>query len=159
KVTRQTSAGPIEMTRESLQLAACSSEIVDITDGPSRELQRKIPAHVLRTVIARDGDRCRFPGCPNRGFVQEHHEGGWREVGHDPTRTYVLCPQPPADRHSGRILAAIDGTVLQFALADGTAVGDPIELDVKKRKNRTRERAENVRSHERQRTDERSHER
>jgi hypothetical protein len=139
KVERETSAGKVLLAKANLERAACSSELLDITNGPA-ELKRKIPTKVLNYVRARDGDRCVVPECPNRGFLEAHHEGGWEQVGHDPTKVYMCCTAHHDDRHAVVLIAVLEGSVLQFAKADGTAIGDPIELDVKKRGARSYER-------------------
>jgi hypothetical protein len=139
KIERETSAGKILLSKAALQRAACSAELLDITNGPA-ELRRKIPTKVLNYVRARDGDRCVVPGCPNRGFLEAHHEGGWEQVGHDTNKLYMVCVAHHDDRHAGTLLAVLEGSVLQFAKADGTALGDPTELDVKRRGERSYER-------------------
>jgi hypothetical protein len=99
KVERETSAGKVSLDKAALERAACASELLDITAGPAA-LVRKIPPKVLNYVRARDGDRCIVPGCPNRGFLELHHEGGWEKVGHDPTRCWMSCRLCRA-RHNG----------------------------------------------------------
>ena len=124
KPERRTSAGKIVIPPEELALAARSAEFLDITKGPTKELSRKIPASILRYVVGRDGDGCVFPGCPNRGFLEAHHEGGFAKVGHDETKIYHFCTQHHRDMHALQIVAVLEGSGLQFALADGTCAGD-----------------------------------
>ncbi len=127
KATRETREGPVEVSKPALEEAACDAELLDIREGPSA-ICRTMPPKVARFIDARDHGRCVVPGCGNRGFVARHHEGGWREVGHDPARAYVICFQHHTDRHLGRLLVELAGGAAAFRLADGSPLGAPVAL-------------------------------
>ena len=61
-----------------------SRRIGDTRDPANRG--RAVPAEVKRAVLARNGDRCAVPGCPNEIFLdyahlRPHAAGGDREAG------------------------------------------------------------------------------
>ena len=70
-------------------------------------------------------DRDPFPGCNNRIDLDRHHEGGWREVGHDPDRCLRLCVKHHRARHRKEIIIEGSYPSFVFRLADGTLVEAP----------------------------------
>src|SRR5262249_37086104 len=68
-----------------------------------------------------------------RAFTDRHHEGGWRQVGHDPKRIVTLCSSHHTARHAGQLHVAFEGDEPRFSLADGTpldgSAGDSRDAD------------------------------
>src|SRR5262249_31936608 len=102
----------------------CDAEVLDTTD-PTAPVRRTIPKRVADRVDARDRRRCRVPGCPNRGWIERHHEheDGWRG-GHDLDRILLLCSGHHDARHRGHIRIEGRGREMRFFLADGTPIED-----------------------------------
>lgn len=77
-----------------------------------------------RAIIARDGGRCRFPGCDYCVTDVHHHlwwaRGGCTDVGNG----WLACPRHHTWIHEGRFFVTGDpnGTLV-FKRADGTAIG------------------------------------
>jgi hypothetical protein len=117
--SRETRDGPVEVAKAELERVKCDAEVVDVRHGPGR-MNRTIPPRTKRFVEARDGGRCRVPGCVNRAFVEIHHEGGFRRVGHDPARMLLLCSSHHGQRHDGQLRLSVKAGEVEFALADGT---------------------------------------
>jgi hypothetical protein len=83
-------------------------------------LHRKIPEHIRRKIYHRDRGRCRVPTCGARGFLHNHHQGGWRQVGHDPELLMLLCAVHHGLHHKGRVLiTGRDSTGFRFFRRDG----------------------------------------
>jgi hypothetical protein len=86
-----------------------------------------IPPALRRTVLCRDGGRCRVPGCRHATFVDVHHltlrsEGGLNAL----DNLVTLCAAHHRALHRGRL--RIEGTPSQgltFRHADGTLYGIP----------------------------------
>jgi hypothetical protein len=51
---------------------------------------RIVPAAIARAVRARDHDRCTFPGCNNRRFLQCHHVEHWSNGGETSLENLML---------------------------------------------------------------------
>jgi len=82
-----------------------------------------VPPRIRNYVEARDRGRCQAPGCRNRGYLQLHHEGGWRR-GHDPDRLLLLCDEHHRQRHRGELqIEGNAGEGFRFSLANGACVG------------------------------------
>ena len=65
-----------------------------------------------------------MPACTNRVFVELHHEGGWRSVGHSTANVLNLCSAHHVARHARLLFIEGDANeTLTFRLADGTVVG------------------------------------
>ena len=55
-----------------------------------------------RAIMVRDGGRCRFPGCPNRLYVDIHHHHWWSKGGPtDVSNGYVICSHHHGLIHKG----------------------------------------------------------
>jgi hypothetical protein len=124
QATRETADGPVEVAPDSIEAALCDAEVLDIRSGPA-PVEKTMPKKTADFIDARDRRRCCFPRCRNRVWVDRHHEGGRRVVGHDPAACLLLCTQHHAMRHRG--LFAIEGQAPDwvFRLADGTVVEAP----------------------------------
>ena len=140
-VTRETSQGPVPADAETVEWARREGEVVDLSQGPppvappAGEVKRAIPQAVRRSVDARDGDRCSFPGCTHRSDLEVDHFDGWKN-GHDPLRMGKLCRAHHAKRGRGyfRVETGEDG-VRRFFLRDETyvgAAGDRSRADVRR---------------------------
>ena len=90
RASRDARDGAVPVEKRELERVACDAEILDVRQGPA-PIRRAMPPKVARFIDARDGGRCRVPGCSNRAFIERHHEGGWRQVGHAPARAFLLC--------------------------------------------------------------------
>src|SRR5205814_1514884 len=86
------------------------------------KLRRAIPPRIERKILARTKGRCAVPGCPNMGWIEIHHTGGWRKTGHDPDQMAPLCSAHHRDDHERRIRVAWDGERYRTSLADGTEI-------------------------------------
>jgi len=93
---------------ESVKRLCCDSQAVVITedqDGEPLSIGRKsrtVPAAIARAVRARDNDRCRFPGCSNRRFLQCHHVEHWSNGGETSLgNLLLLCTRHHALVHEG----------------------------------------------------------
>ena len=109
--------------------AACDAEVVQLPSGTEAAnttvappSSRTIPARVRKLVHARDGGRCRVPGCGNRAWGHLHHEGGWRRVGHDPECLVSIWTVHHAARHDELLKIVFDRGLAIFARADGVVL-------------------------------------
>src|SRR5581483_1677530 len=125
RASRETRDGSIDVSKAELERAACDSEIVDTRKKPVR-VNRTMPPSVANEIDARDDGRCRVPGCLNRAFIERHHEGGWKNVGHDPARMFLACSAHHQAIHDDALHVNYDkNNEPRFTLADGT----PLEPD------------------------------
>lgn len=118
--TIETASGAVPVAPETIR-AAASAEVLDLREAEPT-LTRHIPAAVERKILARTNGRCAVLDCPNLGWIEIHHTGGWRNTGHDPDQMAPLCTAHHADDHGGRISVSWDGAVYRTLLADGTEV-------------------------------------
>ena len=65
----QTQHGPKKLSRAELGAAECDAVITE----PGKRNRSTIPPSVRQAVLARDGHRCRAPGCRNAHFLEIHH--------------------------------------------------------------------------------------
>ncbi|MEZ0230487.1 MAG: hypothetical protein ACAI25_17830 [Planctomycetota bacterium] len=105
--------------------ALCNVDIVDLTTNPPTR-SRSIPADVAARVLARDQAKCRVPGCGNKTWIDIHHEGGVRNVGHDPEKMITLCRSCHDARHDGLLQIVFESGRAIFSLADGEIVGEAV---------------------------------
>jgi len=124
RASRETREGSIEVSKAELERAACDSEIVDLRRKPVVK-RRTLPPSVANEIDARDDGRCRVPGCSNVAFIERHHQGGWKNVGHDPAHMFLACDAHHAAIHDGALHVKIVHGEPRFTLADGT----PLEPD------------------------------
>ena len=115
--------------RATLELAQRRGKVVDLRQGPPAVPERDgppkraIPAAVKAFVRARYGDKCAFPGCPNRTWVEFDHVDGW-DKGHDPERILPLCGGHHRARTLGLITVATDDEgAIWFYRRDGECTG------------------------------------
>jgi hypothetical protein len=129
KATREGKSGPVEISPAELEALACDAEVVDIRQEKAR-LSRTIPPRIKRFVRARDHGRCRVPTCENRAHVHFHHEGGWRNVGHDPLSVYLICVGHHQAIHDGDLsVGKLAPGRFEFFRLDRGSIG---EIDLNK---------------------------
>jgi len=93
---------------ESVKRLCCDSQAVVLTEdrnGEPLSIGRKtrvIPAAIERAVRARDHDRCTFPGCRNRRFLNCHHVEHWSNGGETALdNLMLLCTRHHTLVHEG----------------------------------------------------------
>ena len=91
--------------------------------------QQATPPALRRSVLRRDQQRCRVPGCRNATFVDLHHvqlrsEGGRNQL----ANLVTVCGAHHRAAHRGKLVIEHDahGAVL-FRHADGTDYGHPLQ--------------------------------
>ena len=82
RATVATSRGDLELGRAEREKADCDAQVIE----QGKMSRSVIPPSRRREVMARDGYRCRAPGCPNTRFLEVHHikpraKGGGNEAG------------------------------------------------------------------------------
>jgi len=117
----------LEVPGEVAERAACDAQQIGTHVGAGRPARatQTIPPAVRRSVVRRDGGRCRVPGCRNVSFLEVHHVIARAEGGdHRPDGLLLLCGAHHRLLHRGFLV--IDGTAPQFAFrhADGTHYGN-----------------------------------
>jgi hypothetical protein len=122
RATREVAAGSVPVAQPVVEQRSCDAEVLDLRTGTDAPVKRTMPARVARFVDARDKGRCRVPGCRNRAFVERHHEGGFRFVGHDPKKIILLCCAHHAARHTGHLRVEFRGDEVRFRLRDGSVL-------------------------------------
>jgi hypothetical protein len=113
-----------------LECARCDSDDIGHVDaaGPVRK-RSKIPPATRRKVLARDGHRCRVPGCRSTN-IDVHHLHPFALGGsHDEANLLTLCEGHHLAVHSGKL--TITGTApdvrFEFAKLEGSASRFDIE--------------------------------
>jgi hypothetical protein len=97
---------------------------IDVRQGDAHRVGRRkrtIPVALRRAIEHRDHGMCRFPGCPNRAFVQVHHVAHYIRGGATNSKNCVLlCTFHHRLTHEGgwRALGDADGS-LTFESATG----------------------------------------
>ncbi len=93
---------------ESVKRLCCDSHAVVMTEdthGEPLSIGRKsriVPAAIARAVRARDHDRCTFPGCNNKRFLQCHHVEHWSIGGETSLENLMLlCTRHHTLVHEG----------------------------------------------------------
>ena len=93
---------------ESVKRLCCDSQAVVITEDSHGEplgigrKSRIVPPAIARAVRARDHDRCTFPGCNNRRFLQCHHVEHWSNGGETSLENLMLlCTRHHTLVHEG----------------------------------------------------------
>jgi hypothetical protein len=123
RTTREGLAGPVPVVPAALEQALCHGEVMDLR-GDVPKLTRAIPSRIVRVVRARDRDRCQVPNCGERAWVQLHHEGGWKNTGHDADVIVSMCFRHHRQRHLGKMALEIDRPLVRFKRRDGTLIGE-----------------------------------
>jgi hypothetical protein len=79
---------------------------------------RTIPPAIRRALFARDKDGCRFPGCPNKHYVDGHHIKHWANGGETRLSNLVLlCRFHHRQVHEGGVdVQVLDDGALRFVV-------------------------------------------
>jgi hypothetical protein len=92
--------------------------------------QRTVSEVTRRAVAARDGRRCRVPGCRRRGWLDVHHLE-WISHGgrHLVSNLILLCRWHHVQHHDGKLLIAVNAKgEITFKAKAGWVLGDDGEL-------------------------------
>src|SRR6187399_2604598 len=153
RATQQGRGEAIEVGPEVVELAECDGQHIgrvdahvgavgvangrDLVNAESVRATQTVPPATRRTVLRRDGGRCRVPGCRHAVFVEPHHIGLRSEGGdHDPENLITLCGAHHRAVHQGRLPITGTASSARFAHADGTRYGGvvkPAAADVRAR--------------------------
>ncbi len=122
------SALPIETVKR----LCCDSQavvLIEDDDGVPLSIGRKsriVPKAIARAVRARDHDRCTFPGCRNKRFLDCHHVEHWSAGGETSLdNLMLLCTKHHTLVHEGRFRIEKDFRDRWcFVRPDGIAVPD-----------------------------------
>ncbi len=121
-----------EVGPEVVARAECDGQHIGHVDAhvgatPVRATQ-SIPPAMRRAVDARDGGKCRVPGCRHADFTDVHHLWLRSEFGkHHPDNLVTLCSAHHDRIHEGRLLVTgFASAELHFAHADGTPYGGAV---------------------------------
>ena len=99
----------------------------DHVNAASVRATQTIPPATRRTVLRRDGGRCRVPGCRHAVFVEPHHIGLRSEGGdHDAENLITLCAAHHRAVHQGRLIITGTASSARFAHVDGAPYGGVI---------------------------------
>jgi len=104
-----TSHGDLPLTREALEALLVDADHID----PEHRCRGSIPPRIRRAVLARDGHRCRIPGCGCRFALIVHHGKKVAAGGPNAIENYVtLCPSchRALHRHADRLRALVRRT-------------------------------------------------
>jgi uncharacterized protein DUF222/HNH endonuclease len=120
---------PIETARR----LGCDASVIAILEGEAGEplnvgrKMRTIPPALRRALHSRDRG-CRFPGCPNRHYVDGHHIRHWAHGGETRlSNLALLCRFHHRLVHEGGVtLQTLDEGALRFILPDGRTCDSPL---------------------------------
>src|SRR6187399_1912508 len=143
RATQQGRGEAIEVGTEVVELAECDGQHIghvdahvgavgvangrDLVNAESVRATQTIPPATRRTVLRRDGGRCRVPGCRHAVFVEPHHIGLRSKGGdHDPENLITLCCAHHRAVHQGRLIIMGTASSARFARADGPRYGGVI---------------------------------
>jgi len=95
---------------------------------------RTVSEVTRRAVAARDGRRCRVPGCRRRCWIDAHHLVYYSRGGRHLVRNIIfLCRWHHAQHHDGKLLIEVNTQGdLRFRAKPGWVLGDDGELVVDK---------------------------
>jgi hypothetical protein len=117
-VSRCTLADGTPISPEAARRIACDCPLVPAILAPDGEpidvgrRRRSIPPALRRALLLRDGDRCQYPGCNAKGYVDAHHVKHWAHGGETKLENLVtLCRRHHVRVHEGgeQILVTEDG--------------------------------------------------
>jgi len=117
------------MAVETARRFSCDASVVSIIedeDGEPLSVGRKtrsIPPALRRALNSRDRG-CRFPGCPNKHYVDGHHIKHWVDGGETRlSNLALLCRYHHRQVHEGGIaIKVLNDGALRFILKGGNAV-------------------------------------
>jgi hypothetical protein len=108
---------------ETARRLACESSVVAMVEREGRPLSvgrrtRTVPPAIRRALVARD-QRCQFPGCERRRFVDAHHIRHWAKGGETTLDNLILLC-----RHHHRLVHE-GGFSVELDAARRTRFADP----------------------------------
>jgi hypothetical protein len=117
------------MAVETARRFSCDASVVSIVEDENGEplnvgrKTRSIPPALRRALNSRDRG-CRFPGCPNKHYVDGHHIKHWAAGGETRlSNLAVLCRYHHRQVHEGGItIDVLNDGALRFVLKGGRSV-------------------------------------
>jgi hypothetical protein len=123
--------GPSLAAETARRLGCDASVIAVIEDGKKEPLSvgrktRTIPPAIKRALNSRDRG-CRFPGCPNKRYVDGHHVKHWADGGKTKLSNLVtLCHFHHRRVHEGNVKVMIlDDGAVRFSQPNGESLEAP----------------------------------
>jgi hypothetical protein len=120
----------VDVAPEIVELATCDGQNIGHVEDPGAHVgapqraAQSIPPAIRRSVLRRDGGRCRVPGCRHATFVDVHHLVSRSEGGANTTENLVtLCSAHHRAVHRGKVVAQGPAPDVRFFHADGTVYG------------------------------------
>ena len=125
-------AGRSSLPIEAVKRLCCDSHAVILTEDDKGEplsigrKARTVPKAIERAVRARDRNRCTFPGCRNKRFLDCHHVEHWANGGETSVNNLLLlCTRHHTLVHEGGFRIEKDfNDAWFFVRPDGVAVPD-----------------------------------
>ncbi|OLS98635.1 hypothetical protein BJF90_40885 [Pseudonocardia sp. CNS-004] len=128
-------AGGPEIAASTAERLACDARVQLVLDdregnrmylGRSRRLAT--PAQVA-ALVARDGERCQFPGCTHTRYLQAHHVRHWLHGGTtDIDNLILICSFHHVTIHDHDYLIRRRPGRWEFLRPDGTPIPEPVVL-------------------------------
>lgn len=128
----------VAVEKEILEMAHCDAQILPAQPAePARDeptnahvgarASQTVPPALRRSVLQRDHQRCRIPGCRNAIYLDVHHirlrsEGGPNHA----DNLITVCSAHHRALHRGQIRIEGDNARLRVVHADGRAYGEPV---------------------------------
>jgi hypothetical protein len=112
---------------ETARRLGCDASMVAVLEDENGEplnvgrKSRTIPPSIRRALHSRDKERCRFPGCTNKHYVDGHHIKHWADGGETRLSNLVLlCRYHHRQVHEGGVAVQVlnDGA-LRFTVKNG----------------------------------------
>jgi hypothetical protein len=96
----------LALSIDAMRRLGCDATLRRVCDNDDRyDIGRKrhaVPPRLRRTVVHRDRDTCRFPGCTNRHYLHVHHIEHWIEGGStNKSNLVLLCSVHHRLMHEG----------------------------------------------------------
>jgi hypothetical protein len=115
------------LTVDAVRRLSCDAWVRKVRDDVDAGRRRRtVPRRLRRALMRRDGDRCRFPGCDQRHYLQAHHIVHWKDGGStDLANLAPLCPFHHKLIHEGNWTIEGDpARLLTFRSPEGRAVSE-----------------------------------
>ncbi|OLT09526.1 hypothetical protein BJF90_44155 [Pseudonocardia sp. CNS-004] len=129
-------AGGPEIPASTAERLACDARVQLLLDdregnrmylGRSRRLAT--PAQIT-ALVARDGERCQFPGCTHTHYLQAHHVRHWLHGGRtDIDNLVLICSFHHAAIHDHGYRIRRRPGRWEFLRPDGTPIPEPVVLN------------------------------
>jgi hypothetical protein len=138
RTLRERTAGRCELedgpalAAETARRFGCDASVIVVIDDEKREplsvgrKTRTIPPAIKRALNSRDRG-CRFPGCPNKRYVDGHHVKHWADGGETKLLNLVtLCHFHHRRVHEGKVrVTMLDDGAVRFTQPDGESLDAP----------------------------------